>query len=173
MISKSLVVDTSIFRSAGRTDNPESSRSREILEGILIICHKVVFTPYMYSEWRKHRSNFSSTWLASMTARKKITRRKDEEVRNDQLRYQIDQLSLSDNLGKAIDKDLPFVEAAIATDKTIISKDEKMKEILCVLSKNIKVLKIIAWVSPINEESESISEWLLNGANLDKDRCLG
>jgi predicted nucleic acid-binding protein len=173
MISRSLVVDTSIFRSAGRTDNPESSRSREILDGIMKICHKVVFTPYIYSEWRKHRSNFSSTWLASMTARKKITRLKDEEVRNDQLRLQIDKLSLSDKLGNAIDKDLPFVEAAIATDKTIISRDEKMKEILCGISKNISILKEIAWVNPITEERESISDWLSNGANLEKDRCLG
>ena len=175
MISKMLVVDTSVLRSAGRTDNPESSRSRETLEDILRICHKVVRTPYMYSEWKKHRNHIDShmAWLASMIARKKLIPMKDEEVRNDQLRLGIDKLGLPDKVRDAIDKDLPFLEAAFATDKTIISKDDKMKEILIDISIKIHILKKIAWVNPVIEERESLSDWLLNGAKLDKNRCLG
>ncbi len=56
--SRLLVVDASVARSAGETENPVSSCCRNALFAILTICHHVVMTEAIQSEWNRHMSRF-------------------------------------------------------------------------------------------------------------------
>src|SRR5262249_6151330 len=67
-----LVVDASVARSAGTTENPTSQLCRQFLDAMLTICHKVVMTDDIDKEWRKHGSRYSMSWLAAMQSRRKL-----------------------------------------------------------------------------------------------------
>jgi len=71
-MSRRIVVDASVARSAGETSHPDSVLCREFLLAILKICHRVVLTPEIEREWRRHASRFSLRWLASMRSRRKV-----------------------------------------------------------------------------------------------------
>ncbi|MGO9553548.1 MAG: hypothetical protein ACLP2U_00775 [Syntrophobacteraceae bacterium] len=171
--SKFLVIDTCIFRSAGRTDHPESRLSREFLAAVLKICHRIVFSRQLSAEWNRNRSNYSYRWLASMTARKKVLRIEDSQVVQNELREKLRDLPLDMEQRDAIEKDLPLIETALAADKLIISKDERMREILDAISSRIGMLKSCLWLNPVIEDSITWLKWLENGANMEPDKLLG
>jgi hypothetical protein len=70
-MSRRIVVDASVARSAGETSHPDSTLCREFLLAMLKICHRVVLTPEIEREWRQHASRFSMRWLATMRSRRK------------------------------------------------------------------------------------------------------
>jgi len=55
-MSRRIVVDASVARSAGETSHLDSVLCREFLQAMLKICHRVVLTPEIEREWRKHAS---------------------------------------------------------------------------------------------------------------------
>jgi hypothetical protein len=70
-------------------------------------------------------------------------------------------------------KDMILIEAAIATDQTIISRDEKARSPFKKAAiAGIKEIQNIAWINPDKSE-ESPIEWLKSGANPDVERLLG
>jgi predicted nucleic acid-binding protein len=169
-ISKRIVVDASIARSAGTTQHPVSRSCREFLDSFLKICHRIVMTPEVREEWKKHRSNFSASWLASMTARKKV------EVCNpdvdaamaDKLR----QAQLTEKDEAAIRKDARLLEAALAADSAVASLDEEVRSLLKGVSKQWVRIKPVVWVNPASPQEEAVS-WLSAGAPMEKQRTLG
>ena len=70
--SKNIVIDTSIAKSAGAPDakKPQSTSCRDFLIAVKDICHKIVWTPEIAEEWRKHRSNFAH-YMADTNGSKK------------------------------------------------------------------------------------------------------
>ena len=71
-------------------------------------------------------------------------------------------------------KDLRLIEAALATDKTVISLDDKTaRKFFGKAAVQVDELKDIVWVNPDKIEEEKPIEWLENGAEAERDRLLG
>jgi hypothetical protein len=170
--SKLLVIDASVARSCGdeHATYPTSKNCRDFLQAVLNICHRFVITPDIKSEWDKHQSNFARKWRVKMVARKKFYY-SDMET-NEALRQNIDDTAQTDIEREAMWKDCHLIEAALATDKTIISLDEKARQPFHKAAGAIAELRAIVWVNPDKSEEIPIT-WLINGAQVDKRRLLG
>jgi len=125
--SKRLVIDACVARSAGETDHPISAACRGYLLDILEICHRIVMTPEIRAEWQKHQSRFSQRWLTQMIAKKKFV---PMQVNLEVDLWEQAELIESEKDRSAILKDLHLLEAAIATDKIIISTDDRFYELV-------------------------------------------
>ena len=148
-ISRRLVIDASVASAAGLTMKPASRRCRELLQAVLRICHRLAMSPSLRQEWNRHQSLFAARWLANMRSRGKV-----EDIaalQNEQLRAEAPGTA-------SAQKDLHPIEAALATDKIVISLDERARAELAV-----EAAAEVMWVSPVDEGGHVIY-WLKNGA---------
>lgn len=141
--SKYLVIDASVARSCGGEDakHPTSKNCRDFLKAVLKICHSMVMTDELQAEWNKHESTFARKWRVSMIAKRKYKFCKS--VTLSELRNKLEQLKMEHKTREAIWKDICLVEAAIATDKIIVSLDDKVRDYLVEVSENIPEVKLI------------------------------
>src|ERR1700693_6302300 len=121
--SRRLAVDASVASAAGQTMYPTSFRSREFLGEVLKIRHRLAMTVTLAAEWDRHQSLYAARWRAEMRTRNKVV--DIAEVQNEELRRQVP-------LSAAIQKDLHLIEAALATDRVVISLDDRAQTDLCV-----------------------------------------
>lgn len=154
--SRRLVVDASVASAAGQSQ--DSFRSREFLQEVLKISHRIVMTASLAKEWDRHQSLFALRWRAEMRSRAKIVDIAD--VENPEVRSQV-------RMTKAVAKDLHLVEAALATDKIVVSLDDRAAADLCV-----EATKDIVWVNAVVEGGHAIY-WLRAGANPVEEWKLG
>ncbi len=174
VVSKRLVIDASVARSAGGEEAtyPTSVHCRDFLKAVLAICHKVVMTPDIREEWNKHESDFARAWRRRMVAKRKLEFL-DIPV-NKELWEKIDILARSNKQRTEMFKDLRLLEAAIATDKTVISLDDNTaRTFFSRAAIQVGELKDIVWVNPDKIEEEKPIEWLENGAEAEIERLLG
>lgn len=173
-VSKRLVIDASVARSSGGEDAtyPTSVHCRDFLQAVLDICHKFVMTPDIKEEWDKHQSVFALRWRRRMVAKGKFVFLK--EVSEDkELWDKIDLIAATDRQRADMFKDLRLLEAAIATDKTVISLDDNTaRTFFSQAASEINALKEIVWVNPDKVEEETPIEWLENGAKPESKRLL-
>lgn len=184
--SKALVIDASIARSCGgeKATHPTSKYCRDFLKAVLRIFHSMVLTDDIKAEWDKHQSSYARKWRLTMTAKRKIIYPKNVTLQA--LRQKVEQLKVveqnssqsedirqteSHKLREAIWKDICLLEAAIATDKIIISLDDKMRDYLSTVIGELPEIKEIMWSNPSKEE-EQVIQWLEEGANWDYNRQL-
>ncbi|BAY92851.1 MULTISPECIES: hypothetical protein [unclassified Tolypothrix] len=174
VVSKRLVIDASVARSSGGEEAtyPTSVHCRDFLKAVLDICHQVVMTPDIREEWDKHQSNFARKWRIQMVARKKF---KFVNIKlNSDLWKRIESIASNDKECWEMTKDLRLIEAALATDRIVISLDDKTaRTLFSSASKKVEELQDIVWVNPDKIEVEKPIEWLKNGAELESDRLLG
>ena len=179
-ISKLLVIDASVARAAGgqNATSPTSKACRAFLLAVLEICHRMVMTPEIKKEWDKHQSRFAIKWRKTMIAKKKFEYRKQPETgfieENRSLLWDVfDKLAETDKQRDEMFKDLHLIEAALDTDKRIISLDDNTARKFFARGANeFEELKSIVWVNPDNPEETAI-EWLENGAPVENERMLG
>ena len=67
-----LVVDACVLRSAGSSGKPTPSECRAILEEIKNNRMRVSIDVELLSEWRRHRSKYSTTWISAMFSRRLV-----------------------------------------------------------------------------------------------------
>jgi hypothetical protein len=146
-ISRILVIDASVARSAGISENPVSSATRQFLE------------------WRRHQSKFAKRWRVAMYAKKKIVTLQEHVDAG--LRARIMRTSRTDDQSQAVLKDLPLIEAALRADHIIVSRDENAKSLF-----QIRELNTITWVNPV-VAPERVLEWLEQGAPAADEWKLG
>jgi hypothetical protein len=173
VVSKRLVIDASVARSAGGEEAtyPTSVHCRDFLIAVLDICHKVVMTPDIREEWNKHESEFARAWRRRMVAKRKFEFL-DIPV-NEELWEKIDTSAGSDRQRAEMFKDLRLIEAAIATDRTVISLDDNTaRKFFGKAAVQVDELKDIVWVNPDKIEEEKPIEWLREGAKPESDRLL-
>lgn len=171
--SRRLVIDASVAHASGRENatHPTSKNCCAFLKAVLGICHRVVITPDILQEWKKHRSNFASAWLSQMYGRKKV----DDDVgdtTNSELRNKIKRNAASEKSRDAMLKDIHLIEAAKVTDQTVISLDETVRNLFAVAAHHIGEMRSIVWVNPDKAEEQPVS-WLEKGAQPEKKRLLG
>jgi len=152
-------------------DTPETKKKcRAFLDNVYEICHKIGWTEAIKNEWKKHETESSLLWLASMQDRGKlkvITSRK-----NMAFRKKVASAKLGKQVQEAVEKDIILIEAAWSSDKTIVSLDDKAKNNFASFCAQEKGLSDICWVNPSNKTEKPI-EWLENGALKEKERLLG
>jgi|JFJP01.1.fsa_nt_gi hypothetical protein len=168
--SKVLVIDADIARAAGKTQHPVSSACRDVLDNILEICHKIVLSPILREEWTKHQSKYTSTWLRTMIAKRKV---KFENISEDQqLRTSIAQHAATLEINEIMQKDVHLIETAQVTDKIVISMDNTVREHFKIVSIQVHQLKEINWANPHPEHQESVITWLKDGCEIENRRKL-
>lgn len=91
---------------------------------------------------------------------------------NHELRGRIERVVASEKGREAVLKDFHLIEAALATDRMVISLDENAKGLFAAASRILGALRNVAWVNPDKPEERPIP-WLENGARLEKKRLLG
>ncbi len=148
-VSKRLVIDASVSSAAGLAMKPDSRRCREFLQEVLHISHRATMTPLLRAEWNRHQSLFAARWLAEMTSKAKVEAIAD--IRNEELRAEVPETV-------SAQKDLHLVEAALATDKIVISLDDRARTELAV-----HAAAEVMWVHPVDEGGHLIY-WLRSGA---------
>ena len=167
--SRRLVIDADVVHSAGETEHPVSSACRRFLETVLDVGHHVVMTDAILAEWRHHMSRYSRRWRRRMYGRRLVIQ---IEVNEDEiLRGRIDAAVHRDQRA-IVDKDIHLIEAAIATDRLVTSKDESARGVFKGASDGVVDLQQIVWVNPTCDNETPI-EWLENGALDEKHRMLG
>lgn len=171
-VSKRLVIDASVARAAGSigATAPLSRYCRSILQAILTVCHRVVFTTEITREWNTHQSRFARQWRVAMTARKKIYA--TESVISPALLAKIDASTPDTAAREAMRKDLLLIAAALATDKTILSLDARAQRHFAAASSTVGELRVLAWVNPETAAEQAV-RWLQDGAKPERGFRFG
>jgi hypothetical protein len=164
---RGIVVDASVARGSGNvtTEAALSLRCRDVLVAIERYEHRVVISDDIRREWRAHASKYSWLWLTNMISRNRhvaVDPNADEE-----LRKAID--SLPEDERQAARKDLLLTEAALDSDRCVISLDKEMREILHRVAQELPRIGAINWVNP---ESDKCLPWIIAGAPDDPDLQL-
>ena len=165
--SKRLVIDASVLRAAGGIDRRDetSSRCSRFLQAVLDICHRVVLTPEIESEWNRHVTEFSFSyqWREDMTSRRKFQREK--ETRDPDLRRCIENAAQND-------EDVHLIEAAQYGDRIVVSLDKRARNRFNNAAKTVEAIRGIIWVIPSETEGGTVA-WLANGCPVDEVPSLG
>jgi hypothetical protein len=141
-----LVVDASVAQSAGETEHPVSSACRKCLEAIRLICHRVVVTPDIQEEWDRHMSRFTRKWRRSMAARRKPVRCLDPA------NVSLDLDGYATSARSAIEKDLRLLQAALAADRVIVTRDESLRVALEGRPDGAALAGTIKWINPVTDD---------------------
>lgn len=161
-LSKYLVIDASVGRAAGGVDAkaPLSVHCRDFLKAVLDICHRATFSAALLNEWKKHRSMYAGQWLTAMFARKKVHVK--TALSEPELEQRLGNATRSNAELEALQKDMHLVLSALAGDRTVISLDNKMRNILGRLAEREGILRDLLWVHP-GEMERDVIEWLRAG----------
>lgn len=151
-----LVIDASVARAAGGegAEDPSSKACREFLNSVLEICHHLVFTKEVGSEWKRHRSKFARIWLRRMFARRKVEQVNVEP--DDDLLTAIEVAETGALLRRAMEKDRHLLEAAYATDGVVSSLDEEARTAFGELSVTLRRLRAVVWINPTRAEEDPL-----------------
>lgn len=140
------MVDADIARAAGISEHPISSSSRKLLDCLMSNKHSVAMCPALRAEWRKHQSQYSQRWMASMIARKQL-----KFVNYKKSIYScIENGNFSDSIKKICLKDVHLVDIALEEDKYIFSKDDTAREKFSYVAIYYQDLRQLIWLNPVN-----------------------
>ncbi len=169
---KRLVVNASVARAAGGKGATASVsiNCTEFLETFRDESpHHIVMTYELSEEWDKHQSNFAAAWLKSMIARKRFVYINPPQ--NTVLSDEIESTATREREVEALQKDSHLLQAALATDQTVISLDETVRGLFAQASLQVGEIRNIIWVNPDRTEEHPIT-WLQNGALPETHRRL-
>jgi len=103
-----------------------------------------------------------------MVARKKLC---FTEVAHDaSLLQRIEGTTTSANQVSIVRKDFHLIEAALATDHTVVSLDDAARVVFKTAVASVMEVKDVVWATP---DSDTAITWLENGAKQDKRYLLG
>jgi len=172
-----IVVDASVARAAGgpAAVDPTSVLCRQSLAALRDADHKVVMSRPIQIEWSRHRSRFAFTWLTDMQSRRRVLRLNNPI--NNELRAQIKHVVAPNAIDRVL-KDVPLVEAALASEQRILSLNERERKHFQIAVRHpnpeswVTALGDIIWVNP-GLPREGAPHWLFAGAPDEPHRCLG
>lgn len=166
---RGLIVDASISRTVGVTDDVPAKRCRIFLEEMFLICHRLVVTNDLAAEWKEHASPFATRWLASM-----IDKRKIDEIEShwsEDLRVRISACARNEGERRNMLDDTHLIEAALGVGSPIVSLDNRARNCFKEAALRVERLRPVVWVNP-TVDAESPLEWLRGGAPDEAARCL-
>ena len=170
--SKRLVIDADVARASGSetATHPRAEHCRDFLNAVLSLSHRIVMTEKINNEWKNHQSRFARRWRVSMDARKKINRIDPPE--DEELQAKVTTTTNDADEIEAMQKDFHLLQAALATDQTVISLDETVRGLFKQASQQVGEIRNIIWVNPDRTAEEQPIAWLQNGALPEASRRL-
>ena len=170
--SKRLVIDADVAQASGDEDatDPRAIDCRDFLKGVMTQNHRVVMTRKISDEWKRHQSRFALEWRASMDARRKVARVDPPEY--DELQNKVTNTAGNENEIETMEKDIHLLEAALETDKTVISLDQTVRKLFARAAQQVGEIRDIIWVNPEQTVEEQPITWLKNGAPPEPHRQL-
>ena len=169
--SRRIVIDASVARSAGsgKNANELSGPCRAVLN-VVADLHRVAFSAESFEEWKRHERDFARRWRVRMVARKRVVFLRDTE--DSSLRDDLASSCRSARDQKAIRKDAHLIEAAVRTDRIVISRDDTVRNLFRRACQTIRQVREVLWANPEVEE-EQVAAWLQDGARDEPVRKLG
>lgn len=153
-ISIRYVVDSTVMQAAGPLRGPSQALTaracRDFLMVIYTVCHRAVINNAIENEWRCHASTFSRMWWTRMARSGKCAWVGDCE--RDDVRRRIDSCSLGATEVQAMRDDIHLVEAALATDRRIVSMDAEALRLFSLLAEEDDQLRSLQWIDPQSGE---------------------
>ena len=170
--SKRLVIDTDVAQASGDEDatDPRAIHCRDFLKTVRSQDQTVVMTREISDEWKRHQSRFALEWRVSMDARRKIERINPPEYV--EIQDKVTNTASDEDEIETIQKDFHLLQAALATDQTIISLDETVRGLFKRASQQVGEIRNIIWVNPDKTTEEHPIPWLQNGAPPEPHRRL-
>jgi hypothetical protein len=126
-------------------------------------------TPEVYAEWKEHQSRLAFIWQRTMVAKKRIVFLNISP--HVELRNQVANTPADSKNREAMIKDIHLIEAALATDRTVISLDDTARKLFSTASVVVRELRRVVWVNPAKTSEEAVS-WVKNGAKPERQRQL-
>ena len=138
---KRLVVDADVVCAMGGPEalDATSAACRDALAAVYSICHHVVRTDTIREEWRRWRSSYAYTWSNRMLGAKKLPDIEVEEQGD--LRAKVLATAASQSEADAISKDLQLIEAALATDGIVVSRDREARRLFARAARTVGEIK--------------------------------
>jgi hypothetical protein len=167
--STKLVIDADVASSSGETEHPTSIHCRQFLQQVLSLGCRVGMTDELRAEWNLHQSTFALNWLVTMTSKKLVEEL--EGVENKSLRDALFEAGSTQSLRRELLKDAHLLEAAIAFEKRVASRDDRARSRFADISRTNPVISKVCWVNPDKEHEDSM-DWLQRGAPLEQHRRL-
>ncbi|MHC4402668.1 MAG: hypothetical protein ACYTG0_23650 [Planctomycetota bacterium] len=167
-----LVIDASVAGRAGDRQrlHPAGKRCRDFLDEVRTVCHRVVMTPEIREEWRRHQFSFARKWRVRMFASRKVDSIGLDA--DDSIAPRLERLEASEKQRDRMLKDCLLIDAALGADGYVVSLDDKAKRLFRGASESLAELKRIVWVNPDRPEEDTIT-WLQDGAPRLSERMLG
>jgi hypothetical protein len=171
-----LVIDASVARAASTrigSGDPRPGRCRSFLDAVYEICHGFVMTPELRDEWTRHESIYTAKWRHQMLGK----------GRNKKYRWLVPRPEVPDLLDRvletaptrqareAVAKDLLLIEAALVTDRRIISCDDRAREHFRRAAEHIEELRGIIWANPVTDAD--FDAWLAGEREPTAEMLLG
>ena len=168
-----IVVDTSVARAAGESEDRTAQACFNSLEAILAeSSYLAAFNRSLLREWlkkikdrrgreRRYASCYASEWFLKMRGRLVILPERKDFIN------QCMQAGASLAAASAIRKDLHLVDLAIQADHRVLSTDKKIVGHLRQLGAHVPEVCPILWVHPVNHDAPT---WLAGGAPA-RDDC--
>jgi hypothetical protein len=94
-----------------------------------------------------------------------------EDVRDEPFRAKLLPCAPSEAKRRAMDKDAHLLEAALRTDRIVVSCDEKSRALFRAACADVREIRVILWVNP-EVEAEEVVAWLQAGARTEPGRRL-
>ena len=168
-ISRRLVVDTNVAKSASESEKPVSDACRQVLQTMLQEQHRVVMSATQYWEWQKHKSPFTKRWLSQMVGKKLHVVLSPEP--DSGLTDRIYALECTDKAQAEMLKDVHLLENALATDDVVLSQETNVFGLFCKYADALRVPRPVAWVNPVDNVPACVA-WIQAGAEVGKARCI-
>jgi hypothetical protein len=71
-----------------------------------------------------------------------------------------------------MEKDAHLLEAALLTDRIVISCDEKVRVLFRAACREVHEIRQVHWANP-EKEDEAVADWVREGARVEARRQLG
>lgn len=168
--AKRLVIDTDVVSAASSTGSERAGACRTFLDTMYSTFHRVVLTEKWIDEWKDYRSRYSSLWLTKMYGKRRV----DNDIAlppSQTLEERVCAVIPTLAAQRAAQKDLNLIQAALATDRRVVSLDQEARLAFATAGKVIAEIGATIWVNP-EMESETPVQWLRSGAPNETARQL-
>lgn len=167
-----IVIDADIAHAAGGEDAAHltSQRCRDTLKTVRVAGHNLTMTPEIIREWNDHQSGFARLWRVQMESEDRIC--SPNVVTDIALLNKIEHTAADAGVLRALRKDFHLIEAALATNKTVISLEHRARLHFRNACHAVEEICTVVWVNP-NILEEDCLTWLTNGAEPEEQRQLG
>lgn len=159
-----IVVDADIAFSAGLSIAPVSKQSRRLLAAIDSSNINLAFCSRLRGEWRRHQSNLTKRWLASMVSRKRVSTIEPPQVFDEVIQA----CGFSAQNEAAALKDCHLIALAVSAAAPIASNDKVARKLYGQVSMHNPVIGQLLWLVPL-DDCEELEKLVRHGGYVPED----